>query len=53
MSAKFKLKNVNGRDYSGNIGTDVRKILTWALKYGGKMWTGFSCMCIETRGGRL
>jgi hypothetical protein len=48
MRTKLWLENLNGTDHSEDLGVDGR-ILEWILvKLGGKEWTGFIWLRIET-----
>jgi len=48
----FWSENLKGKDHSEDLVVDGRIILEWILgKYGGKLWTGFMCLRIETTGG--
>jgi hypothetical protein len=48
---KFGLESLKGRDHSEDLGMDGKIILEWTLgKQGGKVWTAFIWLRIETRG---
>jgi hypothetical protein len=45
------LENLKGRDHSKDLRLEGRIILEWILeKWGGKWWTGFICLRIESGG---
>jgi hypothetical protein len=48
------IQNLNGRDYSEDLGVNERIILIWILgTYDEKVWTGFMWLRIWTSGGLL
>jgi hypothetical protein len=54
MPTIFWVENLKGRDHEEDIGVNEWILLEWMLgKYGGKVWTGFIWLRIETNGGLL
>jgi len=54
MRSKFLSKSLNRKYNLGDLGAGERIILRWMLtKDGGKVWTGFIWLRIETSSGLL
>jgi len=54
MDTIFWLENLKGRDQLEELGVHGKIILELILgKSGGKLWTGFTCLRIESGGGLL
>jgi hypothetical protein len=52
MHVQFWSENLDGRDYSEDLGVDGKVILQRVLrKYGRNVWTGFTWLKIGTSGG--